>query len=68
MATPKQKQANVFDTRVIQRNVGDGSLTDADVKSHLGRLPDVANKAQPFDTTLRGFERDGDDDDHDEQD
>lgn len=66
MATPKQKQPNVFDTRVIQRNVGDGSITDDDVKAHLTNLPDAAAKSEPFDTSLRGFDRD--DDDLDEQD
>jgi hypothetical protein len=66
MSTPKQKQPNVFDTRVIQRNVGDGTLSQDEVDSHLKNLPDVAGKGQPFDTSLRGFDRD--DDDLDEQD
>lgn len=65
MSTPKQKQPNVFDTRVIQRNVGDGTLSQDEVDSHLKALPDVATKGQPFDTTLRGFDRD--DEDLDEQ-
>ena len=66
MSTPKQKQPNVFDTRVIQRNQADGTLTSDEVDSHLKNLPDVSSKGQPFDTTLRGFDRD--DDDLDEQD
>lgn len=66
MATPKPtKSPAVFDTRVIQRNAADGSLSPDDVKAHFAGLPDVASKAQPFDTSLRGFERDEDEDDGD---
>lgn len=61
----KLKQPAVYDTRVIQRNQADGTVSAADVKNHLGTLPDVASKAQPFDTSLRGFERDEEDDDGD---
>lgn len=66
MAATKHKQPNVFDTRVIQRNVGDGSISEDEVKAHMKNLPDAAPKAEPFETSLRGFERD--DDDLDEQD
>ncbi len=66
MATTKStKSPAVFDTRVIQRNAADGSLSPEDVKGHFAGLPDVAAKAQPFDTSLRGFERDEDEDDGD---
>ena len=60
--TKPQKQPNVFDTRVIARNLGDGTLSADELKAHLTGLPDVASKGQTFDTTLRGFEPDEDDD------
>ena len=60
------KSPAVFDTRVILRNTADGSLSADDVKSHFTNLPDVASKAQPFDTSLPGFDRDEDDDDGEE--
>lgn len=67
MANTKTKQSsNVYDTRVIQRNQGDGTLSADDVKKHLEGLPDVASKGQPFETTLRGNDRDDEDDDQDE--
>jgi hypothetical protein len=61
----KLKQPAVYDTRVIQRNQADGTVSADDVKNHLTNLPDVAGKSQPFDTSLRGFERDDEDDDGD---
>ena len=64
--TKATKNPNVYDTRVIQRNVGDGTLSDGDVKKHIETLPDVAAKAQPFETSLRGNDRDDEDDDQDE--
>ena len=64
--TKTTKSPNVYDTRVIQRNTGDGTLTEAEVKKHIETLPDVASKAQPFETTLRGNDRDDEDDDQDE--
>jgi hypothetical protein len=67
MANEKTKKSpNVYDTRVIQRNVGDGTLSDGEVKKHLDGLPDVAAKGQPFETSLRGNDRDDEDDDQDE--
>jgi hypothetical protein len=61
--TKTTKSPNVYDTRVIDRNVGDGTLTNDDVKKHIQTLPDVASKAEPFDTSLRGTDRDEDEDD-----
>lgn len=54
-----------YDTRVIQRNVNEGVLTQADVKNMLEKLPDVAEKAEPMHTTLGGNDID---DDMEEQD
>jgi hypothetical protein len=64
--TKTTKSPNVYDTRVIQRNVGDGTLSEAEVKKHIETLPDVAQKAEPFETSLRGNDRDDEDDDQDE--
>ena len=64
--TKTTKSPNVYDTRVIQRNVGDGTLSADDVKKHIETLPDVASKGEPFDTSLRGNDRDDEDDDQDE--
>lgn len=66
MANTKTKSSNVYDTRVLNRNLADGTLTPEELQKHLEALPDVAQKAQPFDTTLRGNERDDEDDDQDE--
>jgi hypothetical protein len=67
MANTKTKQnSNVYDTRVISRNLGDGTLSADDVKNHIDGLPDVASKGQPFETSLRGTDRDDEDDDQDE--
>jgi hypothetical protein len=64
--TKTPKNPNVYDTRVIQRNTGDGTISPEDVKKHIETLPDVASKAEPFDTSLRGNDRDDEDDDQDE--
>jgi len=64
--TKTPKSPNVYDTRVIQRNAGDGTISADDVKKHFATLPDVASKAQPFETTLRGNDRDDEDDVEDE--
>ena len=63
--TKSTKPAGVYDTRVIQRNTADGTLSADEVKTHIETLPDAAGKAEPFDTSLRGFERDDEDDDVD---
>ena len=57
MSNTKNKSPMVYDVRVLQRNVGDGTLSEGEVKSHLDGLPDVAAKGTPFETSLRGFER-----------
>jgi len=58
----KKSPAWAYDVRVSARNVADGSISPKDLESHMANLPDVANKAEPFDTTLNG-ERDIDDED-----
>jgi len=67
MSNVKSKNPMVYDVRVIQRNVGDGTVSPDEVKAHMAGLPDVAAKAEPFDTTLRGFERDDEDEASDDQ-
>lgn len=68
MATPEKKPVSptAFDTRVLQRNIGDGTLTPEDAQKFIDGLPDVAAKAEPFNTRLHGGEREEDDDDLDE--
>jgi hypothetical protein len=58
----KKSPAWAYDVRVSARNVADGSISQKDLDAHLAALPDVATKAEPFDTTLGG-ERDIDDED-----
>ena len=67
MSNTKIKSPMVYDVRVIQRNQGDGTVSADDVKNHLETLPDVAAKATPFDTSLRGFEREEEDENGDDQ-
>ncbi|MBI2390954.1 MAG: hypothetical protein HYV09_15290 [Deltaproteobacteria bacterium] len=67
MSNTKIKSPNVYDVRVLQRNVGDGTLSRDELDGHMRDLPDVASKSQPFDTTLRGHERDDEDEAGDEQ-
>jgi hypothetical protein len=56
----KKSPAWLYDVRVSARNVADGSVAQKDLDAHLAGLPDVSDKAQPFDTTLHG-ERDVED-------
>lgn len=67
MSNTKIKNPMVYDVRVIQRNTGDGTVSPDEVKAHMTNLPDVEAKATPFDTTLRGFERDDEDEAADDQ-
>jgi hypothetical protein len=67
MSNTKSKNPMVYDIRVIQRNVGDGTVSPEDVKAHLAGLPDVAAKGEPFETTLRGFEREDEEEASDDQ-
>lgn len=67
MSNTKSKSPMVYDVRVIQRNVGDGTLSPEDVNAHLSGLPDVAAKGTPFETSLRGFEREDEDEAGDDQ-
>lgn len=68
MTAPQSKKtANLYDTRVLQRNLADGSLDQKEFDNHLANLPDVSNKAQPFDTGLGAHEdADGMDEEGDE--
>jgi hypothetical protein len=68
MSNPKNKSPMVYDVRVLQRNVGDGTLTADEVKTHLAALPDVAAKGTAFETSLRGFEREDEEETTDDQD
>lgn len=68
MSNTKLKNPMVYDVRVIQRNQGDGTVTADEVKAHIENLPDVAGKSIPFDTSLRGFEREEEDESAEDQD
>lgn len=48
-----QKNVNpwTFDTRVRERNLKAGSLTDKDVEKYLSQLPDLAAEAEQFGTS-----------------
>jgi hypothetical protein len=61
MSDKSKSQPFLYDTRVLQRNVGEGSLSQSDVQAHLEALPDVSAKAEPFLTSLN-LRDDGDDD------
>jgi hypothetical protein len=39
-----------FDTRVRERNLKSGALTEKDVEKYLSQLPDVGDQAEPFGT------------------
>lgn len=68
MSNTKSKSPMVYDVRVLQRNVGDGTLSADDVTAHLSGLPDVAAKGTPFETSLRGgFEREEEEEAGEEQ-
>lgn len=45
-----QKNVNpwTFDTRVRERNLKSGALTDKDLEKYLSSLPDLAEQAEPF--------------------
>jgi hypothetical protein len=62
----KKSPAWAYDVRVSARNVADGSISQKDYENHLTTLPDVASKAEPFDTTLAGDRDIDDEDDADE--
>ena len=56
-----------FDTRVLQRNMADGVITQNDVKGFLDGLTDVAAKSETMHTNRPG-QSDGDLDDEDDVD
>lgn len=60
MAT-KQLNEQLFDTRIMSRNVSDGFITEADVKSHIAGLTDVAAKGEPLRASRPGADDDLDD-------
>lgn len=37
-----------FDTRVRERNLRSGAVTEKDVEKYLSQLPDLADQAEPF--------------------
>lgn len=53
-----------FDSRVVQRNLNEGLISPADVKSFIDGLPDVGSKGDMVRTTRpgQGGDNDGDDD------
>lgn len=48
-----QKNVNpwTFDTRVRERNLKSGALTDKDVEKYLSQLPDVGDQSESFGTS-----------------
>ncbi|GAC1521657.1 MAG: hypothetical protein NVS3B10_22360 [Polyangiales bacterium] len=57
-----------LDIRVLQRNLLDGTLSAADLKSHIAALPDLASKAETVQTTLSNVDEPDLDDDDAQQD
>ena len=51
-----------YDTRVLARNLSEGTLSQADVNAFLKALPDVADKSEPFDVLGGGADGDSDSD------
>jgi hypothetical protein len=66
MATNKSENIQHYDTRVLQRNVHDGVLTQASVKTWFETLPDVTSKSEPVRASRPGQGEDLDDDGGDE--
>jgi hypothetical protein len=65
-----QKTVNpwTFDTRVRERNLKSGALSDKDVEKYLGQLQDVGDQAEPFATSQPALnEPDGDEGEVDER-
>jgi len=62
----KKQSPSTYDVRIVQRNIGDGAITAADYKTFLEKLPDVASKGEPVQTTLAGPDEDLDDEGNDE--
>ena len=46
--TQKTTQPWTFDTRVRERNLRSGAVTEKDVEKYLSQLPDLADQAEPF--------------------
>ncbi len=40
----------LYDTRVRERHLRSGAVTDKDVEKYLSQLPDAAEQAEPFAT------------------
>ncbi|GAC1378434.1 MAG: hypothetical protein NVSMB47_22770 [Polyangiales bacterium] len=57
-----------LDIRVLQRNLLDGTLSAADLKSHIANLPDLAAKAETVQTTLSSVDEPDLDDEDAQQD
>lgn len=48
----KATDADVFDKRVVNRLIQNGTITEADYKKHLKGLPDRAKDALPLEARL----------------
>ena len=46
MAT--QREMNLFDNRIVQRNLRRGLISQAEYERYLRELPDVTEKAEPI--------------------
>ena len=62
----KKQSPSTYDVRVVQRHIGDGVINQADYKAFLEKLPDVASKGEPVQTSLAGGDEDLEDEGHDE--
>lgn len=60
MATETTKKLSpiAYDTRVIDRNLADGSVAREEYERHLAALPDVTGKSESFLTRLSGHDYD----------
>lgn len=62
----KKQTPATYDVRVVQRNIGEGVISQADYKTFLDKLPDVTSKSEPVQTSIGASDDDVDDEGHDE--
>ena len=51
----KQLSEHVLDKRILERNLKKGLISDKELKDHLAKLPDVADRAEPIKVHLPGL-------------
>ncbi|MCO4771243.1 MAG: hypothetical protein KDA24_14515 [Deltaproteobacteria bacterium] len=48
----KKLEPDAFDTRLVERFLGEGRLNDKDMAKHLAKLEDIADQADEFEVVL----------------